>query len=82
MNLKITKLPTLLKNHCISRSTAFTQLKDGLLPPSISLGQRSRGYIVSELDAVLSARIAGCSDDQIKELVKSLVANRKGAFNE
>jgi len=80
MNEQITKLPTILKNHCISRSTAFTQLKEGLLPPSISLGQRSKGYIVSELDAVLSARIAGCSDEEIKELVKTLVAQRKGGF--
>lgn len=80
MQPQITKLPTLLKKHCISRSTAFTQLKEGLLPPSISLGARSKGFIISELDAVLSARIAGQSNVEIKELVKSLVAKRKGGF--
>jgi len=80
MNLHIIKLPTLLKNHCISRSTAFTQIKEGLLPPSISLGERSKGFIFSELNAVLGARIAGQSNEQIKVLVKSLVAQRKGGF--
>jgi len=77
MNFQIVKLPTLLKTYCISRSTAFTQINEGLLPPSISLGQRSKGFIVSELDAVLSARIAGKSDEEIRGLVKSLIAKRK-----
>jgi prophage regulatory protein len=78
----IVKLPTLLKNHCISRSTAFTQIKEGLLPPSISLGDRAVGYLQHELDAVRSARIAGQSDEKIKDLVKKLVEKRKGLFNE
>ena len=74
---QIIKLPTLLQKFCISRSTAFTQIREGLLPIGISLGSRSRGYIVSELDAVLSARISGKSDKEIKELVKSLIEKRK-----
>jgi prophage regulatory protein len=80
MTLQIVKLPTLLKNHCISRSTAFSQINEGLLPPSISLGERSKGFIFSELNAVLTARVAGKSNEEIKELVNALVAQRKGEF--
>lgn len=77
MSLQIVKLPTLLEKFCISRSTAFHHIKEGLLPQNISLGQRSRGFILSELDAVLSARVAGKSNEEIKKLVKSLIAKRK-----
>ncbi|MEL0630875.1 helix-turn-helix transcriptional regulator [Psychromonas aquatilis] len=78
--IQIVKLPTVLEKFCISRSLAFLHLSKGLLPPSISLGERSKGFILSELDAVLSARVAGQSNDQIKALVKSLVEKRKGDF--
>ena len=77
MTIEIVKLPVLLEKLCISRSTAFKQINEGLLPSSISLGQRSKGYIMKEINDVLSARIAGKSKVEIKELVKSLVAKRK-----
>ena len=80
MNLQIVKQPSVLNKFQFSKSTLFTQINAGLMPPSISLGERSKGFILSELDAVLSARVAGQSNDQIKELVKSLVAKRKGDF--
>jgi len=80
MSLQIVKQPSVLNKFQFSKSTLFTQINAGLMPPSISLGERSKGFILSELDAVLSARVAGQSNDQIKTLVKSLVAKRKGDF--
>ena len=80
MNIIIVKQPSLLKQFAFSKSTLFSQINQGLMPKSISLGIRSRGYIQHELDAVLLARVQGKSDDQIKELVLSLVANRQGDF--
>ncbi len=47
----------------------------GLLPPLLKMGRRS--YLPShEVDAVIRARIAGKSDDEIKALVTNLVAAR------
>ena len=80
MNIKIVKQPSLLEQFSFSKSTLFSQIKQGLMPKAIPLGDRAVGYLQHELDAVLSARIAGQSNEQIKELVKSLVAKRKGAF--
>jgi prophage regulatory protein len=80
--IQIVKQPIGLNKFNVSKSTWHKQIKGGLLPPAISLGDRAVGYLQHELDIVLSARIAGKSNDQIKELVKSLVAKRKGAFNE
>ena len=80
MTIQIVKQPSLLEQFAFSKSTLFSQIKQGLMPKPIPLGDRAVGYLQHELDAVLSARIAGQSNDQIKELVKSLVAKRKGGF--
>ena len=80
MNIQIVKQPSLLEQFAFSKSTLFSQIKQGLMPKPIPLGDRAVGYLQHELDSVLSARIAGQSNDQIKELVKSLVAQRKEGF--
>lgn len=80
--LEIIKLPQVLSIACISKSTFHKQLSIQLQPSPISLGARSVGYIKSEIEAVLLARVQGKSDDQVKELVKSLVAHRKAGFND
>jgi prophage regulatory protein len=80
MNIQIIKQPQLLKQFAFSKSTLFTQINQGLMPKPISLGSRAVGYLQHEVDSVLFARIAGKNNEQIKELVKSLMAKRNGDF--
>lgn len=80
MTIQIVKQPSLLEQFAFSKSTLFSQIQQGLMPKPISLGNRAVGYLQHELDAVLSARIAGQSNEQIKILVKSLLAKRKEAI--
>lgn len=82
MKIQIVKQPSLLKQFAFSKSTLFTQINQGLMPKPISLGNRAVGYLQHELDAVLSARIAGQSNEEIKQLVKYLVAKRQEVFND
>lgn len=62
-----------------ARSKSALQLdeKNGLICPSISIGERAIAYIKSEVEAVLQARIEGRSKGEIKTLVQELVARRK-----
>ncbi|WP_218312342.1 helix-turn-helix transcriptional regulator [Alteromonas antoniana] len=53
------------------------QVLDGLFPPALNLGARSTGYIAEEVQAVLTARSIGMSDDELKKLVIRLVEYRK-----
>lgn len=80
MNIKIVKQPSVLMQFACGKSKLHTDIKQGLMPKPISLGSRSVGYLQHELDAVLSARIAGQSHEEIKTLVISLVAKRKEGF--
>ena len=60
------------------RSTAsiYNNIKDGLWPKAINIGRRSVGWPSDEIIAINAARIAGQTDEQIRELVKRLHAKR------
>ena len=62
------------------RSARHHKVRQGLLPPPIALGPRATAFIASELEAITAARAAGAGDDQIRDLVKQLVAARAGGI--
>ena len=49
----------------------------GLFPRPIKLGERISVWVQSEVSAIINARIAGISNDELKSLVKDLEAARK-----
>lgn len=62
-----------------SRSTIYLRISQGLWTKQVSLGARAVGWPAAEVDALNSARIAGKSDVEIRELVLRLEAARKFA---
>jgi len=60
----------------IAQSTFYDWQDRGLMPHGIALGARSVGWPAYELDAIAAARIAGSSEDEIRALVRGLVAAR------
>jgi prophage regulatory protein len=60
------------------RSKSALQLdeKAGLFCPPISIGERAVAYIKHEVEAIVQARIEGKTPEQIKTVVKELIANR------
>ena len=61
------------------RSKSALQLdeKAGVMPTSISIGDRAVAYIKYEIDAVIQARMEGQTKEQIKGLVAKLIADRQ-----
>jgi len=74
---RITRRPDVLSMFAFGNTSLHVRIKDGLMPPPIALGARAVGWVQSELDAVLSAMVAGHSEDQLRELVVSLVNQRQ-----
>ena len=68
------------KNHSGYPSTAsiYNLIRDGLWPKAVSIGPRSVGWPSNEVEAINNYRIAGASDEQIRELVLRLHAKRSG----
>lgn len=77
----ILRLPVVLrKRGNRGRSTHYQDIKDGLFTEPVSIGARAVGWPASEVEAINAARIAGKSDDEIRELVQQLHAARKEAL--
>ena len=60
----------------LSPTSPYNAIKAGLLTTFIKIGDRAVGIPDFEVDAILGARIAGKSDDEIRDLVKRLHAKR------
>lgn len=75
--MQILRLPT-VKSKAGHRSDAsiYNAIRDGLFTTGVAIGQRAKGWPDYEVDAIIAARVAGKSDDQIRELVKVLHAKR------
>ena len=59
-----------------SPTSPYNAINDGVLTKFVKTGARAVGLPDFEVDAILAARIAGQTDDQIRELVKHLHAKR------
>lgn len=60
----------------IAVSTFYERIQKGLIPPGVPLGGRIVGWPEHELQAILEARIAGATDDDVRQLVRSLIRKR------
>ncbi len=77
MTYKILRLPAVLSNCGLSRSTIYLRISQGLWPKPISLGGRAVGWPAHEVDAVNAARIAGKNDETIRRLINQLEVERE-----
>ncbi len=77
--LQLLRIDAVLDRYSHGRTSTYTQVKEGLFPKPVKLGTRSVAWPADEVDAVINARIAGKTDDQIRDLVKALHAKRKSA---
>ncbi|WP_371294460.1 helix-turn-helix transcriptional regulator [Haliea sp.] len=77
MATTILRLPSVLRERGRSRSAHYLDIQLGLFTAPVPLGPRAVGWPDYEVDAINSARIAGCSDAEIRALVRQLLARRK-----
>ena len=75
--MQILRMPA-VKGRAGHRSDAsiYNAIRHGLFTTGVAIGQRAKGWPDYEVDAIITARIAGQSDDQIRELVNRLHAKR------
>ena len=59
-----------------SNASVYNLIREGLWTKPVPIGQRSVGWPDDEVKAICAARIAGHSEDQIRELVQRLHAKR------
>jgi prophage regulatory protein len=60
----------------LSHASIYTSIREGLFTSPVPIGKRAVGWPDYEVKAINTARIAGQSEEQIRELVKRLHAKR------
>ena len=77
--ITILRIPAVLKRRGRSRSSHYADIKAGLFVKPVLIGLRATGTPDYEVDALIAARIAGKTDEEIRALVIKLEADRKAA---
>ena len=73
LRMPAVKIETGQKSH----AGVYTAVKDGLFTKPVLIGKRAVGWPDDEVKAINTARIAGYTDDAIRELVIRLHAKRQ-----
>jgi prophage regulatory protein len=73
----IWRYPQVTAENGWSRSTILRRIHARLFPEPIALSSRSVGWRAQEVVAVNAAVIRGASEDEIRELVRTLEQHRK-----
>jgi prophage regulatory protein len=64
-----------------SHASIYNAIKAGLFTRPVPIGNRSVGWPDDEVKAINAARIAGCSVEEIRDLVMRLHAKRTDLFS-
>ena len=54
----ILKLPQVTQRTSLSRSHLYSLIADGIFPKQVRLGSRAVGWLESEVDSFIAARVA------------------------
>ncbi len=75
--MKLLRLVSVLALTGTSRTTHYAQIKDGLMTAAVPLSVHSVAWPEREILAINTARVAGKSEDEIRQLVSRLMVERK-----
>lgn len=76
--LSASRLPAVESRTGCKKSTIYPQIQAGLFPPQFNLGlKRHSVWLDHEVDAVIAARAAGGTDEEVRALVRELVNSRR-----
>lgn len=80
LNTRILRLPETLKITGLGRSTLYKRIDENLITPPVSLGGASVGWPEIEIAHIVSCRIAGKTDDEVRIIVSELIKSRGNIF--
>jgi prophage regulatory protein len=75
--MKLIKLSPVLGLTAKSRTSHYSDIKNGLMTEPVRLGENSVAWPEHEILTINAARIAGKSNSEIRELVSQLMTQRQ-----
>ena len=80
MYTRFLRLPNVLDRRGVSRASHYNEIAAGTFVPPVKTGPNTAVWPEDEVETLIRARIAGYSDQQMRELVAQLVAQRRNAL--
>jgi prophage regulatory protein len=81
--MQILRIEEALRRRGSTRSPHYDDVARGLFTKPIKVnGQRAAGYPEHEVEALIAARVAGATDEQVRRLVNKLHEQRKAGMPE
>ena len=77
--MSLLRIPRVLDITGESRSAFYAKIARGLMVQPVKIGQRASAIPSAEVDALITAKTGGATDDQIRQLVERLHAQRATA---
>jgi len=74
--MRILRIDDTLDRTGDTRSPLYDKVAKGLFTKPVKVGERAAGFPEHEVDALIAARVAGASADQIRRLVEKLHEQR------
>lgn len=79
MAITLLRLPDVLRRRGRCRASHYADISDGLMVPPVPIGVRARAYPAHEVEAIIAALVRGATRDEIRALVRDLIAARQNA---
>lgn len=76
----IYRLPKCLEVTGTGKTKFHEDIRAGVITPPVKLGLRASGWPACEIELLTKARIGGASDQQLREIVQSLMAERRATL--
>ena len=76
---RLLRLPAVLALRGVGKWTHYDEIRRGVCPRGVLIGRHAVAWPESEIAALNAARIAGKSEDELRDLVHELVATRAKA---
>ena len=75
--LRMLRLKDVLQKVGLKRATVYNKIRDGTFPPPVKVSDKTALWPEHEVDLVLKAWIVGLTEEEMRALVSSIVAERQ-----
>lgn len=79
MPIFFVRLPELLEQLAVGKTTLYARIKQGTFPPPVKFGERVSAWPKHEVDTVVNAYMRSATKEDLQKLVAQLmIARRSG----
>lgn len=82
MPIFFVRLPELLEQLAVGKTTLYARIKQGTFPPPVKFGERVSAWPEHEVDNVVNAYMRSATKEDLQKLVAQLMIARRSGCTE